>query len=161
MARVLKQSLVERVALIAILTLAFALRLGLPDVVEFRQDEANLSLLARQMAQGRLFPLHSIDSSVGVLQPPALLYYFLPPYLLSSDPLFATQYMGAMAALAVLLVYLAGAALLRRDGGAVRSGATGSQSMGSLLLAQGVARRSIGAPKRRHLRHRHDRLAGR
>jgi hypothetical protein len=105
-ARVPKQSLAERGALIAILVLAFALRLALPEVVEFRQDEANLSLLARQMAQGRLFPLHSIDSSVGVLQPPALLYYFLPPYLLSSDPLFATQYMGAMAALAVLLVYL-------------------------------------------------------
>jgi hypothetical protein len=106
MARALERTPAERVALMATLALAFALRLALPEVVEFRQDEANLSLLARQMAQGRLFPLHSIDSSVGVLQPPALLYYFLPPYLLSSDPLFATQYMGAMAALAVLLVYL-------------------------------------------------------
>jgi hypothetical protein len=97
--------IVELIALVAIMALALGLRLGLPEVVEFRQDEANLSLLARQMAQGRLFPLHSIDSSVGVLQPPALLYYFLPPYLLSSDPLLATQYMGAMAALAVLLSY--------------------------------------------------------
>lgn len=97
--------LAEGIGVLAIMALALSLRLALPDVVEFRQDEANLSLLARQMAQGRIFPLHSIDSSVGVLQPPALLYYFLPPYLLTSDPLFATQYMGAMAALAVLLSY--------------------------------------------------------
>ncbi|MCS6872016.1 MAG: glycosyltransferase family 39 protein [Anaerolineae bacterium] len=108
MARVLEMSrshLVELSALSVTMALALTLRLGFPEVVEFRQDEANLSLLARQMAQGRIFPLHSIDSSVGILQPPALLYYFLPPYLLTSDPLFATQYMGAMAALAVLLSY--------------------------------------------------------
>ncbi|MFQ3535853.1 MAG: glycosyltransferase family 39 protein [Aggregatilineales bacterium] len=107
MAPVLKQRvrLAEGIALAAIMALALGLRLAWPGVVEFRQDEANLSLLARQMAQGRTFPLYSIDSSVGVLQPPALLYYFLPPYLLTSDPLFATQYMGAMAALAVLLSY--------------------------------------------------------
>ncbi len=97
--------LAEGIGVLAIMALALSLRLALPDVVEFRQDEANLSLLARQMAQGRIFPLHSIDSSVGVLQPPALLYYFLPPYLLTSDPLLATQYMGIMAALAVLLSY--------------------------------------------------------
>ncbi|PJF34303.1 MAG: hypothetical protein CUN49_16345, partial [Candidatus Thermofonsia Clade 1 bacterium] len=59
--------LAEWIALAAIMALALTLRLALPDVVEFRQDEANLSLLARQMAQGRTFPLYSIDSSVGVL----------------------------------------------------------------------------------------------
>lgn len=95
----------EWLALAAIMALALLLRLGMPAVVEFKQDEANLSLLAREMAQGRAFPLHSIDSSVGILQPPAPIYYFLPPYLLSSDPLLATQYVGLMAALAVLLSY--------------------------------------------------------
>lgn len=95
----------EWLALAAIMILALLLRLGMPAVVEFKQDEANLSLLAREMAQGRAFPLHSIDSSVGILQPPAPIYYFLPPYLFSSDPLFATQYVGLMAALAVLFSY--------------------------------------------------------
>lgn len=96
----------ELLALVGILALAAFLRLALPGVVEFRQDEANLSQIALDMARGRAFPLSSIDSSVGILQPPGSIYLLVPPFLFSSDPRLATQYIGLLNVLAVLCVYL-------------------------------------------------------
>jgi 4-amino-4-deoxy-L-arabinose transferase-like glycosyltransferase len=95
----------EWIALIGIVLVAALLRLALPGVVEFKQDEANLSLMARDMATGRSFPLRSIDSSVGIPQPPTSVYFFVPPYLLSSDPVFATQFTAFTNVLAVLIAY--------------------------------------------------------
>lgn len=96
----------EWLALVAILILAAALRLGMPGVVEFRQDEANLSRLALDMARGRSFPLLGIDSSVGIRNTPMSVYVMVPPFVLSSDPILATSYVGLLNVVAVLLTYL-------------------------------------------------------
>jgi hypothetical protein len=96
----------EWLALAVILTLAAALRLGAPGVVEFKRDEANLSYMALDMARGREFPLLGIDSSVGIRNAPVNVWIMALPYLFSSDPLPATQFVGLMNVGAVLLAYL-------------------------------------------------------
>jgi 4-amino-4-deoxy-L-arabinose transferase-like glycosyltransferase len=99
-------TLLEGVALIAILIVAAALRLGAPGVVEFKRDEANLSLMALDMARGRDFPLLGIDSSVGIRNAPVNVWIMALPYWFTSDPLLATQFVGLLNVGAVLLLYL-------------------------------------------------------
>jgi hypothetical protein len=109
----------EGLALIAILLLAAFLRLNSPGVIEFKRDEANLSYLALNFARGHSLPLLGISSSVGVPNSPMSVYLFSLPYLLTSDPIVVTQFVGLLNVVAVLLTYLltrryygAGAALL-------------------------------------------------
>jgi hypothetical protein len=56
-------------------------------------------------ARGRTFPLLGIGSSVGLRNAPFSVYVVTPPFLLSSDPILATQYIGALNVLAVGLLY--------------------------------------------------------
>ena len=96
----------EILALLTILVLAAFLRLSSPGVVEFKRDEANLSYLALDFARGRSLPLLGISSSVGIPNPPISVYIFAVPYLFSSDPTVATQFVGLLNVVAVLLTYL-------------------------------------------------------
>ncbi len=100
----------EWAALATILILAAVLRLGAPGVVEFKRDEANLSLISLDMARGHSFPLLGIDSSVGIRNAPASVYLMAVPYLFTSDPVVATQFVGLLNVIAVGLTY----ALARR-----------------------------------------------
>jgi 4-amino-4-deoxy-L-arabinose transferase-like glycosyltransferase len=95
----------EWLVLLLIVAIAILLRLGLPHVAEFKQDEANLSRLAIDMAAGRTFPLLGIDSSVGIRNAPVSVYILAIPYRLSSDPLLAGQFVAWLNVLAVLLSY--------------------------------------------------------
>lgn len=99
--------------LAAILLLAGALRLGAPGITEFKRDEANLSRLALDLAQGKDFPLLGISSSVGIPNPPISVYLFALPYALDSTPILATLFVGALGTLAVALTWL----LVRRTFG--------------------------------------------
>ncbi len=100
----------EWLALALILILATFLRLGAPGVVEFKRDEANLSYLSADMAHFRSFPLLGIDSSVGIRNAPVNVYVMALPYLFTTDPIFATSFVGLLNVIAVLLTY----ALVRR-----------------------------------------------
>ncbi len=100
----------EWAGLTLILILAAILRLGWPNIVEFKRDEANLSVLTLDMLHGRDFPLLGIDSSVGIRNAPVNVYLMLPPYAFSSNPELATAYVGLQNVIAVLLLY----ALVRR-----------------------------------------------
>lgn len=104
----------ELALLAAILLLAGALRMGAPGITEFKRDEANLSRLALDLAQGSDFPLLGISSSVGIPNPPISAYLFALPYALDSTPLLATVFVGALNVLAVALTWL----LMRRAFGA-------------------------------------------
>jgi hypothetical protein len=83
-------------ALAAILLVAALLRLGEPGIVEFKHDEAMLSLMAQDMVSGKGIPLTGIPSSVGVPNPPISVYILAVPYALSSSPLFATMFIAAL-----------------------------------------------------------------
>ncbi len=93
-------------ALLAILVLGGVLRFAHPDVIEYRRDEANLSRLALSMARGESVPLLGIGSSIGAPNPPFSVWVFVPPYLFGNDPTLATQWVGLLSLLAVLLTFL-------------------------------------------------------
>ncbi|MEP7289138.1 MAG: glycosyltransferase family 39 protein [Chloroflexota bacterium] len=117
----------EWAALAIVLILAAVLRLGMPGVVEFKLDEANLSLLSLDMVHGRSFPLLGIDSSVGIRNAPVSVYIMALPYLFSSSPVLATSFVGLLNVIAVGFVY----ALARRYYGSIAA------IVASLLYAVG------------------------
>lgn len=96
----------EIFTLFGILLIAAALRMGQPGITEFKRDEANLAHLALDIVHGRDFPLLGIDSSVGIRNAPWNIYVLIPPFLLTSNPLPATLYVGLLNVIAVLLLYL-------------------------------------------------------
>jgi hypothetical protein len=98
----------EWVGLGLILLLAAYLRLGSPGIVEFKRDEANLSQLALELANGRSFPLLGIGSSVGLPNAPFNVYILSLAYLPGNDPQLATQFIGLLNVFAVGLAYYLG-----------------------------------------------------
>ncbi|NJL94076.1 MAG: hypothetical protein HC915_10275 [Anaerolineae bacterium] len=97
-------------ARLLILGLAATLRLAAPGITEFKLDEANLSLLALDVAQGERFPLLGIGSSVGFPNAPVNVYLLAVPYLGGSHPVLANSFIGLLSLLAVALLF----ALARR-----------------------------------------------
>ncbi|GIL14424.1 MAG: hypothetical protein BroJett038_31440 [Chloroflexota bacterium] len=79
-----------------VLLVAALMRLGEPGIIEFLHDEAMLSLMAQDWLAGGDFPLTGIPSSVGVPNPPISVYVLTLPYLLSSNPQFATLFIAAL-----------------------------------------------------------------
>lgn len=96
----------EAIPLAGLIVLAALLRLGHPQVIEFKRDEANLALLALDLARGVDFPLLGIGSSVGIPNSPLSVYIMALPFFFSGDPVIATQFVGLLNVLAVALVYL-------------------------------------------------------
>ncbi|MBC7812436.1 MAG: glycosyltransferase family 39 protein [Burkholderiales bacterium] len=107
-------SRIERLALLAVLALAAVLRLGWTGVNSFAFDEARLSLIALRMARGGEFASLGMPSSVGLPNLPGAAWIFALPYALSTDPLFATLFVGVLGVLTVFSVWL----LARRVWGA-------------------------------------------
>ncbi len=112
------------VVLMFVLTVAALIRFSELSRAEFFHDEAMLSILAQEMADGQNFPLVGIVSSVGLPNPPASVWVMAIPYAFSSSPLMATlfvaalnvvgvgilwfiarRYMGATVALVAALIY--------------------------------------------------------
>src|SRR5689334_21467638 len=96
----------EWAALAIILAFAIVFRLGAPGVVEFRTDEANLSVLSLDMVHGRSFPLLGIDSSVGIPNAPVSVYLMAIPYMFSSSPETATSFVALLGVISVGLMYV-------------------------------------------------------
>ncbi|MBZ0303089.1 MAG: glycosyltransferase family 39 protein [Anaerolineae bacterium] len=91
----------QYIPLVAILLLAGLLRLGWPGVNSFAFDEARLSLISLDMARGGQFAALGMPSSVGVPNLPAAAWVYSLPYVLSPDPLLATQFTGVLSLLTV------------------------------------------------------------
>lgn len=99
------QRRLEWLALLAMLLLAAFLRLGQPGIVEFKRDEATLSRLALELAQGESFPWLGIGSSVGYPNAPINVYLLAIPYLVSDNPLIATLFIASLNIIAVALLW--------------------------------------------------------
>lgn len=76
-----------------VVSLAGWLRLGWPGVNNFGFDEAYLSRLALEAAAGRI-PAVGMPASVPIPNFPGAAWLMALPYLLSSDPLVATLFVG-------------------------------------------------------------------
>ncbi|MBP7999999.1 MAG: glycosyltransferase family 39 protein [Chloroflexi bacterium] len=92
----------ETILLLLILLLAAGLRLGWPGLTEFKGDEARLTLLALEMAQGEQFPVRGIGSSVGLPNTPMSVWLYALPLLFSHHIYAATLFTGLLNTLAVL-----------------------------------------------------------
>lgn len=88
-----------------ILLLAAFLRLNAPGITEFKRDEATLSRLSLNLAQGQDFPVLGIGSSVGFPNSPINVYLFAIPYAVSNNPIVATLFVGFLNVLAVALTW--------------------------------------------------------
>ena len=91
--------------LIAILLLAAALRMGWPGMTEFKADEARLTLLAVEMAEGTHFPSRGISSSVGFPNFPMSVWLYALPLFLWPHVYAATLFTGLLNTAAVFACY--------------------------------------------------------
>lgn len=88
-----------------ILLLAAVLRLGWPEITEFKRDEAALYSLALDVAEFKALPLRGIGSSVGLPNTPISVYLFALPLFVWKSPLAATLWVGALNTASVALAY--------------------------------------------------------
>lgn len=95
----------EWALVVVLLGVAAVLRLGWPEISEFKRDEAQLYALALDVAEGR-WHWRGIGSSVGFPNSPISVYIFALPLLAWKSPLAATLWVGALNTLAVALAYL-------------------------------------------------------
>src|SRR5258708_6959552 len=95
----------EWLALLAIVIVAALLRLGWAGTNSFAYDESTLSLLALRMVRGGQFASLGMVSSAGVPNPPAAVWIMGLPYLFTTDPLLATQFIGMLSLGTVLGVW--------------------------------------------------------
>ncbi|MBZ0319321.1 MAG: glycosyltransferase family 39 protein [Anaerolineae bacterium] len=95
----------EWISAVGILLLAAFLRLHAPDITEFKRDEATLSRLSLNLAQGKDFPVLGIGSSVGFPNSPMNVYLLAIPYAAGNNPILATLFVGFLNVLAVALTW--------------------------------------------------------
>ena len=98
----LRRHIFEALALLLIVLLAAWLRLGWSGVNSFGFDEARVSDMALQMARQGKFAALGMQSSTGVPNFAASVWFFALPYALSTNPLVATSLVGLLNVLAVV-----------------------------------------------------------
>lgn len=95
----------EWITAVGILLLAAFLRLHAPGITEFKRDEATLSRLALNLAQGKDLPVLGIGSSVGFPNSPINVYLLAIPYVAGNNPILATLFVGFLNVVAVALTW--------------------------------------------------------
>ncbi len=93
------------IALAIILIVAALLRFHNPQVIDYRQDQADLVSLAQDLAEGRSIPLLGIPSSARMPNSPVTAYVVAVPYLFTDNPVFATMFIAAFNVLGVGLLW--------------------------------------------------------
>ncbi|MCA9910307.1 MAG: hypothetical protein KC519_16725, partial [Anaerolineae bacterium] len=98
-------SWIEIGAVVLVILLAAVLRFGWLGVNSYAGDEAHISLDALRLTRGGEFVYVAQPSSTGIPFLPASVWMFAPPYLLSFDPLVATNYVSLLSLLTVIGVW--------------------------------------------------------
>src|SRR5438067_22559 len=89
-----------------ILLVAGFLHLYQLSASEFDGDQAAIFGLAREALHFGLLPVVSNQASIGIENPPVVIYLLMIPAALSANPLWATVMVGLFNTFAVLLTYL-------------------------------------------------------
>lgn len=92
--------------LLLILVTASVVRLSNPQVMDYRQDQADLVTLVQDMLDGKSFPLVGIPSSSRFPNSPVTVYTLIPPYLISDSPVVAAMYVALLNVLSIGLLWL-------------------------------------------------------
>ena len=85
-----------------VLLITAVLRTSFPGLTEFKADEARLTLLALEMAEGSAFHLRGISSSIGFPNFPMSVWLYTLPLLAWPHVYAATIFTGLLNTLAVL-----------------------------------------------------------
>jgi 4-amino-4-deoxy-L-arabinose transferase-like glycosyltransferase len=89
-----------------ILLIAAALRFYMINMTEFDGDQATIFSMARDaVSHGQLVATSNV-ASIGIVNPPAIVYILMLPAALSSDPVGGAVLTAIFATLAVLLTYI-------------------------------------------------------
>ena len=96
----------DLLGLFLVVLIAAVMRFGRGDIVEYFHDDAMLSTLALELADGLRWPLTGILSSTGIPNSPISVYLMAIPFSLSSDPLFAIRVIMALNVIGVALLWL-------------------------------------------------------
>jgi 4-amino-4-deoxy-L-arabinose transferase-like glycosyltransferase len=89
-----------------ILLVAGFLRLYQPGAGEFDADQAVIFGLAHRAVQSGLWPVISNRASIGIENPPAVLYMLMLPAAITGNPVLATIMTALLNVVAVLLTYI-------------------------------------------------------
>jgi 4-amino-4-deoxy-L-arabinose transferase-like glycosyltransferase len=95
----------EWVSLLLVLWIGAGLRLGAPGITEFKRDEAVLTRLALNLAQGHDFPWLGMGSSTGFPNTPLSVYLLALPMTLGTNPILPTVFIGFLNLLALALLW--------------------------------------------------------
>ena len=90
----------ELIILLLILVVAALVRLGRPDMTEFKADEGRLLTAALTMRDGE-FALRGISSSVGFPNAPVSVWLYALPLVVWPHPYAATLFTGLLSVVAV------------------------------------------------------------
>ncbi len=93
---------VEFVLLAVVLLLTAVFRTSFPSLTEFKADEARLTLLALEMAEGSVFHIRGISSSIGFPNFPMSVWLYALPLLAWPHVYAATIFTGLLNTAAVL-----------------------------------------------------------
>jgi 4-amino-4-deoxy-L-arabinose transferase-like glycosyltransferase len=89
-----------------IILLASFLRLYQLYTTEFDADQANIFRMAYDAIHHGMLIATSNQSSLGTINPPAIVYLLTPPALFSSNPLWAAVWVAFLSIIAILLTYI-------------------------------------------------------
>jgi hypothetical protein len=96
----------EMLLLVAIALVAAWLRLSHLDLIEYKADEAVAIDLTIPLVEGEALPGAGLVSSVGMRNPPMMMYLLAAPLLIDVDPLVATAFVGILSTLAIVATYV-------------------------------------------------------
>jgi 4-amino-4-deoxy-L-arabinose transferase-like glycosyltransferase len=102
----LRQRRIERALLIVILLLGAWLRLSRLDLIEYKADEAMAIELTLPLVEGRGWIAAGLVSSVGVHNPPMLMYLLALPLAIDVDPITAVIFVALLSIASILATYL-------------------------------------------------------
>jgi len=89
-----------------ILGIAAFLRFYQLTTTEFDADQALIYQMARDAINHGLIPATGIIASIRIANPPAVVYVFIIPAAISSNPLWGAIFVGFLNVIGVLLVYI-------------------------------------------------------
>lgn len=89
-----------------IILVAGFLRLYRIDTTEFNLDQANIFRMAYDAIHHGMLVATSNGSSLGTINPPAIIYLLMPTAFFSANPLWATVWFALLTTVAVLITYI-------------------------------------------------------
>jgi hypothetical protein len=96
---------IELFLIIAIVVLGAWLRLSRLDLTEYKFDEATAIDLTLPLIEGRALPEVGLVSSVGIRNPPMMMYLLAAPLSIAADPLVASAFVAILSTIAILMTY--------------------------------------------------------